>query len=212
MHDYRKKISDYFDQKSQNHIQEQALKPVLNPAPNPAPNFANERNKERKKSAAILFGIIESEEPYILLTRRADHLSSHPGQVAFPGGYWEPEDKNLIDTALREAREEVGLDPLMVQVAGALDMQSTSQLQPIMPIMGFINKDAGFRACADEVAEIFSVPLSFLMTLDNYQFEQRRWNGKVWDYYAANWEGKTIWGATANILRFAAIHVFGAQK
>lgn len=166
-----------------------------NPPPNPK-NFGDE-----KTAAAVLVGIIEKNEPYVLLTRRADNLSSHAGQVSFPGGHWEASDKNFIATALREAHEEVGLKPEFVEVSGVLPTHRSGKGQPMVPIVGFVEPTAKLEASPDEVADIFSVPLSFLMDFENYQRHQHEWQGQKWDYYETHWEGFRIWGATANILR-----------
>ena len=154
-----------------------------------------------RAAAAVLVGIIEDDAPRVLLTRRAEHLSSHAGQISFPGGHWEAEDDDLIQTALREASEEVGLAPNLVEISGVLTAHRTGKSQPIVPIVGFLPKDAVFTACPDEVAEIFSVPLSFLMQAENYK--QRSWtqDGQTWQYHVITWQGREIWGATANILR-----------
>lgn len=154
-----------------------------------------------KPPAAVLLGIIEKKEPHILLTKRSENLSSHAGQVSFPGGHWEDGDKNLISTALREADEEVGLRPEFVEVSGVLPTHRSGKGQPMVPIVGFIGNGAQFEANPDEVADIFSAPLSFLMNFDNYQRRQHEWQGQMWDYYETHWEGFKIWGATANILR-----------
>ncbi len=164
-----------------------------------------------RAAAAVLVPIIEKDEPHIVLTRRADHLSSHAGQVSFPGGHWETSDENLIATALREAQEEIGLNPDDVEVSGVLPAHRSGQGQPMVPIVGFVESTATFQANPHEVADIFSAPLSFLMDFNNYQYHQREWQGKTWDYYAVHWEGFQIWGATANILRSFHDRVFSEE-
>jgi len=154
-----------------------------------------------RPAAAVLVGIIDEEQPRILLTRRADHLSSHAGQVSFPGGHWEEGDSDLIKTALREAHEEVGLDSSFVKISGVLRAHHTGKSQPIVPIVCSVDRRAEFRACADEVAEIFSVPLSFLLEDKNYEQRDYEWEGSKHRYHVLMWEGRQIWGATANILR-----------
>ena len=165
-----------------------------------------------RPAAAVLVGIIEDDEPRILLTRRADHLSSHAGQISFPGGHWEEEDEDLIATALREAQEEVGLDSALVEISGVLRAHHTGGSQPIVPIVGFVRKDARLQACADEVAEIFSVPLSFLMESENYNRRSWTQDGQTWRYHVIVWQGREIWGATANILRSFYDAVFAEIK
>ncbi len=165
-----------------------------------------------RSPAAVLVAIIEAEEPRVLLTRRADHLSSHAGQVAFPGGRWERQDHSFARTALREAQEEVGLDPSHVELSGALDIHHTGYGQVIVPIIGFVDGSAVFSADDGEVAEIFSVPLRFLMTPENYESRERKWEGRVWRYRVISWEGREIWGATASILHSFYQTVFAQTK
>ncbi len=155
---------------------------------------------DQRRPAAVLVPIVEAEEPQVLLTRRADHLSSHAGQVAFPGGHWERQDESLASTALREAREEVGLDSAHVELSGALEVHHTGYGQVIVPIIGFVDGAARFCAADGEVSEIFQVPLRFLMTPENYAPREREWQGQVWRYHVVSWEGREIWGATASIL------------
>ena len=170
------------------------------------------RPAQDRVPAAVLVGIIEADEPRILLTRRADHLTSHAGQVAFPGGRWEREDDSFAITALREANEEVGLDPAHVELSGALEIHHTGYGQVIVPIIGFVDAAADFSADDGEVAEIFSVPLRFLMTPENYQPRERTWQGQVWNYQVVSWEGREIWGATASILHSFYQTVFAKIK
>lgn len=153
-----------------------------------------------RSAAAVLVPVLEQSEPMVVLTKRADHLSSHAGQVSFPGGHWEKTDRDLIHTALREAQEEIGLDPTLVHVSGVLPSHETGGSQPIVPIVGLVKADAPLSANLDEVANIFFVPLRYLMDLENYERHEHEWQGKMWDYYSTNWEGYKIWGATANIL------------
>ena len=136
----------------------------------------------------------------VVLTRRADHLRKHAGQVAFPGGGLEAGDPSLLHAALREADEEIGLSPTGVEVVGEIDGHETVTGFSVTPFVGFI--DAGFVARPDpgEVAEVFEPPLDFLMNPANHVRESRLYQGQRRFFYAMPWEGRYIWGATARML------------
>lgn len=152
------------------------------------------------KAAAVLVPIVEHEEPTVLLTKRTDHLHHHAGQISFPGGRVEPEDKDLVDTALRETEEEIGLERGFVEIAGYLDEYQTGTGFHITPVVGFVRP--GFALDLDdfEVAEAFEVPLSFLLDPANHQRHARVWQGKERRYYAMPYGDYYIWGATAGML------------
>ncbi len=154
-------------------------------------------------SAAVLVPVIVHEpDPSILFIRRADHLTSHAGQVAFPGGGREPGDPDLIATALRETREEVGLDPARVEIAGFLDVQTTGNRRwAIVPVVGFVRPGFALKLAQAEVAQSFEAPLGFLMDPDNHQRKSAVWNGQTRSFYALPYKEWTIWGATAGIVR-----------
>ncbi|GAK45931.1 NUDIX hydrolase [Tepidicaulis marinus] len=158
---------------------------------------------ERKslRLAAVLVPLIErGEGVFVLLTRRADHLNSHSGQVAFPGGKVE-EGETAAQAALREAEEEVGLDPSLVEIAGFLDPYETGTGFRILPVVGFVKPDFTLKIDPNEVAEAFEVPLSFLMNPDHHERHSIMWRGKRRAYYAMPYEGHYIWGATAGMLK-----------
>ncbi|WP_339949978.1 CoA pyrophosphatase [uncultured Albimonas sp.] len=136
----------------------------------------------------------------VVLTRRADHLRKHAGQVAFPGGGLEAGDESLLHAALREAEEEIGLAPSGVEVVGEIDGHETVTGFAVTPFVGFI--DPGFVARPDpgEVAEVFEPPLDFLMDPANHIRESRMYQGQRRFFYAMPWEGRYIWGATARML------------
>ena len=166
------------------------------------PAWREGEGAERKlRDAAVLVPIIErSVGLCVLFTRRADHLSSHAGQVSFPGGRADDGDADAIATALRETEEEVGLSRQFVVVAGALDPYETGTGFSIKPIVGFVREGFVLRADEAEVAEIFEVPLRFLMDPTNHERHTRVWQGRERHFYAMTFDGHYIWGATAGML------------
>ena len=136
----------------------------------------------------------------VILTERAGHLSAHPGQVAFPGGCIESGDGGAIAAALREAEEEVGLAPERVEVLGGLLPYRTATGFEIRPVVGLIEGDVALAPDCNEVADIFEVPLDFVMTAANYRKKSIEWEGALRSYFVMSYAGRTIWGATAAIL------------
>ncbi|HZZ87429.1 MAG TPA: CoA pyrophosphatase [Caulobacteraceae bacterium] len=162
--------------------------------------------------AAVLVGLVEREHGYsVLLTRRADTLRNHTGQVAFPGGRCDP-GETPWETALREAQEEIGLDPAHVELAGLSNPYRTAVTgYQIMPVVGFLSPDMQLTPSPAEVAEIFETPFGFLMDPSNLEPQERRGpNGDMRRFYAATWEGQYIWGATAGMLRALYDRLYGA--
>jgi 8-oxo-dGTP pyrophosphatase MutT (NUDIX family) len=152
--------------------------------------------------AAVLIGILEgaSGEAEILLTRRADHLDKHSGQVAFPGGKVEAADGSPTHAALREAQEEIGLEPDFVDVLGYLDTYETGTGFRILPVVAKLRPGFALLADANEVADIFQVPARLALDERNYQSHEIEWQGRQRHYYAMQYEGYNIWGATAGML------------
>lgn len=151
--------------------------------------------------AAVLVPVIDREGgATVLLTQRTDHLSSHAGQVAFPGGRVDDTDKGPVDTALRETEEEIGLDRSFIDVIGALDTYETGTGFSITPIVGVVRPGFTLTLQADEVAQVFEVPLDFFLDPSNHQRESREWRGAMRHYYVMPYDGHHIWGATAGML------------
>lgn len=151
--------------------------------------------------AAVLVPLVEhADEPSILLTRRADHLDKHSGQVAFPGGKVEAADATPIATALREAEEEIGLDPAYVEIAGVLDTYQTGTGFLILPVVGFVRPGFTLTPDENEVADIFEVPAHIALTEANYKTDAAEWKGRMWNFYSMDYQGYNIWGATAGML------------
>ena len=134
------------------------------------------------KPAAVLIPIIDREEPTVLLTIRTQELANHAGQVAFPGGKIDPEDESPVAAALREAREEVGLAPMLVEPLGYLDLYLTFTGFRILPTVARVKPDFTLALNPREVTESFEVPLSFLMTPENHQRKSREWKGITREY------------------------------
>jgi 8-oxo-dGTP pyrophosphatase MutT (NUDIX family) len=162
------------------------------------------------KPAAVLVPIIERSEPAVLLTQRTAELASHASQVAFPGGKIDPEDESPVAAALREAKEEIGLSPTVIEPIGYLDLYLTFSGFRIVPTVARVKPDFKLVLNPWEVTEAFEVPLAFLMTADNYQRKTRDWKGIEREYYAIPFENRYIWGITAGILRNLYERVYGA--
>ncbi|MHA1545465.1 MAG: CoA pyrophosphatase [Alphaproteobacteria bacterium] len=154
------------------------------------------------KPAAVLVAIRDlGNHASIILTRRAASLSSHAGQIAFPGGRIDATDTGPHHTALREAHEEIGLDPGQVKVLGYLDPYRTGTGYHICPVVGIVT--GGFTPVAEpgEVDQIFEVPLGFAMDPANLYIHATPWRGTTAKTYALAFEGYEIWGATAAMLK-----------
>jgi 8-oxo-dGTP pyrophosphatase MutT (NUDIX family) len=161
------------------------------------------------KPAAVLVPIIERSVPMVLLTLRTAELASHAGQVAFPGGKIDPSDESPVSAALREATEEIGLPPMLVEPIGYLDLYLTFSGFRILPTVARVKPDFSLKLNPSEVVEAFEVPLEFLMTPANHQRKTRDWKGVARDYYAMPFENRYIWGITAGILRNLYERIYG---
>jgi len=157
------------------------------------------------RPAAVLFGIEAfGATPQVVLTKRASHLAHHPGQIAFPGGKQDETDASLDHTALREAHEEIGLPATQVNVLSHLLPHETVTGYLITPILAEITAPFTEMPEANEVEEVFRVPLSFVMEPQNFRIEARRWQGQWRKFYAVPYGPYYIWGATARILKSLA--------
>ncbi|MEL6980698.1 MAG: CoA pyrophosphatase [Pseudomonadota bacterium] len=165
-----------------------------------------------RRPAAVLCALApRSSGFHVILTRRAAHLSAHAGQIAFPGGKIDPGDPSPLAAALREAEEEIGLPREQVEVIGAIDRYETGTGFSVTPFVALAH--AAFRPIADdgEVAEVFEAPLDFLMDPRNVEKRSGVYKGVTRHYYAYDWRGKMIWGATAGMLKGLADRVAAAR-
>ena len=152
-------------------------------------------------AAAVLIPVVaHAQELSVLFTQRTTHLRSHSGQVAFPGGRAEPGDASAEFTALREAEEEIGLRAESVEVLARLPDYRTRTGYVVTPVIGLLTPPLALTPDPNEVAEIFEVPLAFLLDERNRQRRTRAFQGQTVGYYVFEYQGRVIWGATAGML------------
>ncbi len=203
-----------------------AQAPVWTPEVVREPQFSSRAPAE----AAVLVPIVmrgpAASEPTILLTQRTAHLSTHSGQIAFPGGKVDAEDADVQATALREAQEEVGLDPRHVQVIGQLPLYITGSAFWVTPVIGLVSPEMALQPNPDEVDDVFEVPLAFLMNPAHHRHHSMMWQGAQRQWFSMPYQEsriaadgeqalveRYIWGATAamlrNLYRFLIAHPAG---
>jgi 8-oxo-dGTP pyrophosphatase MutT (NUDIX family) len=175
------------------------------------PEMTGDRIRLRQgppRPAAVLVPIVlHQAAPTVLLTQRTGHLREHSGQVAFPGGRFEPSDGSPTRTALREAEEEIGLEPSRVEILGSLPDYLTGTGFRVTPIIGLVRPGQALRPDPNEVADVFEVPLRFLMNPRHHQRRLVEVSGSHRVFWAMPWRPEPhrdeyfIWGATAGMLR-----------
>jgi len=152
--------------------------------------------------AAVLIPIVERNDGLkVILTKRSNNLKQHPGQISFPGGKSEKTDKSLVATALRETKEEIGINDKNVEILGQLSQHVTITGFKITPFIGRIRMGFSTEIQTSEVSEIFEVPLSYLSNPRNFRVESVKWKGKKRFFYSIPYGPYYIWGATARILK-----------
>lgn len=180
-----------------------ALLPLSAPPMGPGWNHADMTEllgNTHRQPAAVLVGLREGVQPRLVLTVRTDHLPSHAGQVAFPGGRSDPADGDALTTALRESEEEIGLDRTLVTPLGYLDRFETISGFCITPVVAKIAAEAQLYPAPDEVAEVFEVPLAFLLEPANLRRYTMDFRGHQRPMVEFVHGGHRIWGATAAML------------
>ena len=177
-----------------------------------SPEIAIERNRVDRIAthASVLIALVLRDELTVLLTRRTDHLHDHPGQISFPGGRAEQHDADAIATALREAREEIGLDDSFVDVLGALPTYTTGSGFIVTPVVALVQPGFVVQPDPIEVADVFEVPLRFLMTPAHHRWHEIGAGAERREFMSMPFDGVDaagrpqryfIWGATAAMLR-----------
>jgi len=161
------------------------------------------------RAAAVLVPVVDHPEPSVLLTLRTSDLPSHGGQVAFPGGKIDAADASPLAAALREAHEEVGLGPELIEPIGYLDLYLTFTGFRILPVLARVIPNYELRINASEVADAFEVPLAFVMDEANHARKSRDWKGVTRHYYEMPYQQRYIWGVTAGILRNLYEKIYG---
>ena len=164
------------------------------------------------RSSAVLLPLFPGQHGLeLILTRRSADLPSHAGQISFPGGSREAGDCSLVHTALRETREEIGLDPAAVEVLGSLEAQHLPSGFCVTPVVGITQTAPRLQPDPAEVAEIFTLPLQRILNMDIYQQGSLMRNGIKREFYFFDYGNYYIWGATANIIRVLALALISSE-
>lgn len=161
------------------------------------------------KPAAVLVPVVDRVAPTVILTQRTADLTSHAGQIAFPGGKIDVNDRTPAGAALREAEEEIGLAPQLVEPLGYLDLYLTFSGYRILPTVARVQPNFVLTPNQFEVADVFEVPLEHLMTPAHHRRKSRDWNGITRHYYEIPYLNRYIWGVTAGILRNLYERIYG---
>ena len=157
-------------------------------------------DKPRRPASVLVPLVMRPERLNVLLTQRTPHLSSHAGQVSFPGGRTEEHDFDEVATALRETEEEIGLPRGHIEVVGRLDLFLTGTGFTITPIVGLVSAPHPLRPDPREVADVFEVPLDFILDEKNRERRSAERAGRMRHFFVYPYEGREIWGATAAML------------
>jgi 8-oxo-dGTP pyrophosphatase MutT (NUDIX family) len=188
-------------------IQPQALRQRFASPPSWQPELVAEKKFMDRQPipAAVLIPIIMRAEPTVLLTLRTSHLSTHSGQIAFPGGKVDLSDMDVVAAAIREAHEEIGLHPSATEILGQLPEYITGSVFHVTPVVALVRPELSLVPNPNEVADIFEVPLAFLMNPANHRHHQVQWQGVRREWLSMPYHDGVnehfIWGATAGMLR-----------
>ena len=164
-------------------------------------NHPQDHDGERpSRTAAVLVPILDLDEPELVLTRRAEHLPHHPGQVCFPGGAAESDDVSAVQTALREANEEIGLPMDAALPIGFLDRMDTISDYRVLPVVAFIRPPVNWMVNKHEVSEVFTIPVSIALDKNRYTPGTYERHGQKYRVWSLEWQGYDIWGVTAAML------------
>jgi 8-oxo-dGTP pyrophosphatase MutT (NUDIX family) len=172
---------------------------AVTPAEPPIEGDDPELRAQASNAAAVLIAVIDRPEPGVLLTVRREHLRTHAGQIAFPGGRVEP-GEDSVAAALREAHEEILLDPAAVEVVGPIEPYRTVTGYLVTPVLGAVPPDLPLTPHEHEVADVFEAPLAYLLDPANHRVQTALLQGRERRYYEILWNGRRIWGATAAMI------------
>ncbi|HVI06147.1 MAG TPA: CoA pyrophosphatase [Sphingomicrobium sp.] len=172
---------------------------ALPPSQLPLPGDFPEVPATAGTRAAVLMAVTDRLKPGIILTVRREHLRTHAGQIAFPGGRLDP-GEDAVSGALREANEEVLLDPARVAIVGSLAPYRTVTSYTVTPVIGVIPPDLPLEPHEEEVGELFEAPLDFLLDPHNQHYRTALFQGQTRHYYEIIWNDRRIWGATAAMI------------
>jgi 8-oxo-dGTP pyrophosphatase MutT (NUDIX family) len=159
--------------------------------------------REEFLRAGVLIPLVKQDTQngwQVILTRRADHLKHHPGEISFPGGRYETSDQSLHHTAIRETNEEIGIAYDHIELIGKLPTQATVSQYYVTPYVAIVEQNYQLSIDENEVAEAFSVPLEFILDRNNHQLIPRSINGQTFSYYQIEYNQYRIWGATAQMI------------
>jgi 8-oxo-dGTP pyrophosphatase MutT (NUDIX family) len=147
-----------------------------------------------------------------LFTQRTPDVPVHPGQISFPGGRAQAEDRDIVDTALRETEEEIGVARDFIEPIGTVFQYPTGSGFMITPIVALVRPEIAFTLCAREVAQVIEAPLDFFLDLGNYTKTPVEWEGRKHFYWEIQWQSHRVWGATAGIIQDLASRVAKARS